>query len=457
MSNPAPPSNLLGSPRPISFSFADAELDRVQLKLDGTRLPSQPIVGGLQDPWQHGSELGKLRQLVDDWRRGNPHDSNGLPVGAEHQGVKNWWRSVEARLNEHQHYLVEVEGVTIHYQVYKPAPEPANTSKPVIPILFAHGWPGSFIEARPFALDLLNRTSPHRFQIIVPSLPGYGLSSQPPREHWTLADTARVFNTLMSGILGHTAYLAHGGDWGSIVARLLASYPECKLYHTNLMPPRPPLYALPVLGLRAAGLVSDGVLDRAMGLLGFDAHERMGLLRGLAYYSGGTAYAQINGTRPATLGYALLDNPVGILAYFLDKFQAWSDPRCPAFAATAAEADRASQVNDENILINAMVYHLTGTVHTSLLPYRESPDFFGDAGKIDKLTSAARAKPFGHSAFLYELAGGPRSWLAKYPVNLVFYRQHDRGGHFAALDNPAALADDVATFANEYWAAAGAP
>lgn len=416
----------VGTPRPIRIDFDSADLDRLQRKLDDARLPRSEITGGLT-PWEYGTDLAKLGQVLDDWRSGNPRDSRRQPVGAKGQGVKAWWKSVEAQLNAFPHYMVQIEGIDVHYQHFTSA-VPDDDGEAAIPLIFSHGWPGCFAEGFHFASKLVESKTP-RFEVIVPSLPGYGLSQAPLKKGWTLKDSARVFDTLMTSVLGFESYMAQGGDWGSLVTRFLANSRHCKMAHVNFAPPQPPLWSIPAMALEHSGY--KGAAPRALELLGYHPQEVLGVKRTFEYLDQGNAYTKIQGTQPSTLGYSLYDNPVGILSWILEKFHAWSDPRCPAFNESTTEASPHSFVNDHEILTTVMIYFLTNTIHTSFLPYKESMQLFQSPDW--KLWQAAKEKPFGYSNFPYELAAGPKSWLAKYRLNWQFYRMHDYGGHFAAL------------------------
>ncbi|KAN0061559.1 hypothetical protein ACQY0O_006406 [Thecaphora frezii] len=430
-----------GTPRATKVHFPEADLDRLQAKLDDARLPKTSIVANVADPWAYGTDLAKLNKVLSHWKAGNPEDCQQHPVGTSNQGVKAWWRSVEDKLNQYPHYEVEIEGITLHYQHFKPRSDAA--SMPAIPLLFSHGWPGSFTEAYHFAAKLIENRTP-AFEVIVPSLPGYGLSSQPPKEGWKLTDTARVFNTLMTSVLGFDSYMAQGGDWGTVVTWALATYPACKIYHTNFAPPTPPTWAYVAFALEKLGIGIDTVLS----LMGYSPEERFRLQRTQKYMTEGNGYVRIQRSKPATLGYALYDDPVGILSWLLEKFREWSDPGCPAFAEPG-KANSESQLTEENILIDVMIYYLTGSIHTSFLPYKESLGLFDTKGL--QMMKAVKDKPFGHSAFPYEILGGPRSWIPRSSFNLIHFRQHQYGGHFAALDNPQGLLEDVAEFANRHW------
>ncbi|SJX62047.1 related to Epoxide hydrolase 1 [Sporisorium reilianum f. sp. reilianum] len=417
----------VGRPRQIRIEFADADLDRLQRRLDDARLPDSEITGGIR-AWEYGTDLAKLRQVLDDWKSGNPKDGHRRPVGSSGQGVKAWWKSVESQLNRFPHFAVQIEGVQVHYQHFQSSIPDDQAGMPAIPLIFSHGWPGCFTEGFHFASKLVESRAP-RFEVVVPSLPGYGLSQAPLKKGWTLQDSARVFDTLMTSVLGFKSYMAQGGDWGSIVTRFLANSPHCKIAHLNFAPPEPPFWTIPVLALEHAGF--KGVAPKALRLLGYHPQEVHGIERTFAYLNQGNAYTKIQGTQPSTLGYGLYDNPVGILCWILEKYHAWSDPRCPAFNDSSKDAHPDSFVTDQEILTTVMVYYLTNTIHTSFLPYKESMHHFNSPDW--KVWQAANLKPFGFSNFPYELAAGPRSWLSKYKLDWQNYKMHDYGGHFAAL------------------------
>ncbi|PWN96918.1 alpha/beta-hydrolase [Tilletiopsis washingtonensis] len=422
--------------KPIRFEFPDATLERLARRLDDAHLPDTPIVPDAG--WKYGTELGKLKQILADWKSGAPARSDGSH--AEGGGVQKWWKGVEKRINRHPHFLVEIEGISVHYQIAK------SKDPDAVPLIFSHGWPGSFFEAD-LILDRLSAQSDKgtSFHVVVPSLPGYGLSGPPPRQGWTLQDTARVFDTLMTEVLGYKSYAAQGGDWGYAVTRFLANHPGCKAYHTNFIVPNPPMYASAIIAAEKVG--AKGLAARTMPWL-FSDFETGLVKRGLDYLDQGFGYYSIQSTKPASLGYGMHDSPVAVLSWFLDKFQGWSDPGAPAFAPKS-KADSSSGINDENLLINVTLYWLSGTIHTSFLPYKEMGGLMYQLGTDRKLTAPARDKPYGHSGFPYELAGSPKAWIPRCGLNLVFYRTHEKGGHFAALDNPEALADDVRDFFTE--------
>ncbi|CAD6886387.1 unnamed protein product [Tilletia laevis] len=466
-------------PTQITFGFPSSAIQRIASKVADARLPTEPILQGVG--WQYGSNLTKLRQLVGDWSMGNPAGSAAKSASSsgEGQGFEAWWQKIEAQINETaNHYLVEIEGLRIHFQMRK------SENPDAIPLLFSHGWPGSFYEAHRL-FPLLTGDSSPSFHLVAPSLPGYGLSSAPTKPDWTLLDTSRVLHKLMHNILGFSTYAAHGGDLGTMVTRGVARNPECTAFHSNFLPPtNMPIWATPAMALQFIGWNSS-VSDYSLGWLG-NPHEIRLLKSTIRYRKSGSAYGTEQGTKPATLGLALFDNPVGILSWFLQVFHEWSDPRAPAFhdghsharttdqlpgasvegdgvgrhgqssvrlgvSESSAPVNRDSAISDETILVNATIYALTDSIQTSFLPYYESEFMWPQIGRDKEWNRDIKGKPYGHSSFPYELAGGPRSWISRCGVNLVFYREHDQGGHFAALDNSEGLARDLKDFFNEHY------
>lgn len=373
----------------FKVAVGDELLDRLERRLQDTLLPDQDIIPDAE--WQYGTNLDKLKQLLEDWKTGKPKGSDGKPTSLAGNGVKEWWRNVEARMNRHPHYLTSIEGVKVHYQIARSA-DPA-----AIPLIFSHGWPGSFFEAD-LLLDELTRTDRPgpSFHVVVPSLPGYGFSDPPPRKGWKLSDTARLFNSLMVDVLKFPAYLAQGGDWGYVVTRYLALYPACKVFHTNFAPPNIPFYAKPLMLLEQSGW--KGIVSKAMTAMYYDPFEVHGVQRGIDYLTTGSGYFNIQSTKPATVGYGLHDSPVAVLSYLVEKFEIWSDPRCPAFCKPTDTPNRASGISDENILINTSLYVLTNSIHTSFLPYFESGGLFGPLAQDHKLTAASAQKPYGRES-----------------------------------------------------------
>lgn len=270
------------------------------------------------------------------------------------------------------------------------------------------------------------------YHVIVPSLPGYGLSDPPPAErNFTLDDATWVMDHLMSKTLGFTSYVAQGGDIGSFVARNLgARYQDCKAVHLNFSPATPP-----------PGANTDDL----------DEIDKSGLKRSEWVTTTAVAYAVMHATRPATSGLVLMSSPLALLAWIGEKFLDWTDPA--SFPHSPKSGDPASngekhpfsvELMDEAIA-GASLYYLAGCAHTCLYPYRESKKNVAASAASLPNTHISAPKILGYSSFPFDLMMAPKEWVAT-SGNLVFFKRHNKGGHFAALEQPAALLDDVNQF-----------
>lgn len=326
------------------------------------------------------------------------------------------WRQHEAYINTFPHFKAQVHDETlsstfdIHFvALFSPR-------KDAIPIVFLHGWPGSFLEFLPILEKLRSRYNsvPEDllYHLIVPSLPGYAFSSAPPTDkNFTTDDAARIFNRLLSSTdyLGFNAYVVQGGDVGARVGRMMAvQYPHCAAIHLNTSPMPAP----------------DGDLSSPINAL-----EQDGIRRGRQFVQTGSAYAQEHATRPATIGLVLSASPLALLAWIGEKFLEWTDIDPPLDA----------------ILESVSLYWLTNTPATSLWSYRQ---FFGPVAEshASPRWHIGDNKPFGFSWFRFELSPVPKAWVERTGDNLLFYRQHDKGGHFAAFELPELLWKDVEDF-----------
>ncbi|CAO2652562.1 Nn.00g008450.m01.CDS01 [Neocucurbitaria sp. VM-36] len=319
------------------------------------------------------------------------------------------WRKEEEHIKSFPNFKTKITdddgGV---YNVHFVALFSSNPS--AIPIAFFHGWPGSFMEFLPLLDILRKKYTPETlpYHLIVPSLPGFTLSSDPPLERdWKVADTSRIMHKLLLSLgFGSTGYLVQGGDIGSLVSRVIAAtYAECKGMHLNFM------------FIRYIETMSspDDEISEA---------ERKGLERLEAFKTVGHAYAQEHGTKPSTIGLVLSSSPIAQLAWIGEKFLAWSDP------STTPSID--------TILADITLYWLTECFPTSIYTYREEKKLL----HVDK--------PIGYSYFPYELAPVPRAWAEK-TGKVVFFKAHEKGGHFAALERPEQLWEDIEEYVKVAW------
>ncbi|EED23533.1 epoxide hydrolase, putative [Talaromyces stipitatus ATCC 10500] len=285
------------------------------------------------------------------------------------------------------------------------------------PIAFLHGWPGSFLEFLPLLSLFREKYEPTTlpYHLIVPSLPGYTFSSDLPADRdFTSPDAARILNQLMVNLGFGNGYVVQGGDVGSKIGRILgAKYDSCKAVHLNfagkLNPPK------------------DATED-------LSAVEQEGLKRAQWFGTYGTAYYFDHATRPSTISHILSTNPVALLIWIGERFRDWPDKRNPVPLRT--------------ILQEVTLYWLTDTFPRSIYTYRETypPPPVPPAQQPDQYIH----KPFGFSYFPQEVIPAPRSWVER-TGNLVFWKEHTKGGHFAALECPQELADDIVEFVEQVW------
>jgi len=322
------------------------------------------------------------------------------------------WRVHEAALNEELPQFtrdIEVDGfgtLNIHYVHQK------SRTVDAIPLLFVHGWPGSFIEARKIIPLLVETSSEHpSFHVVALSLPGYAFSEAPKKKGFALTQYAEVGNKLMLS-LGYNEYVTQGGDWGQTITCKIANLygnKHTKAWHTNLPfaePPHP--YKTPMLFL--SHLLFD-----------YTPAEKVGLERTIAFRSKGTGYFQEQCTKPQTLGYGLADSPVGLLAWIYEKLVSWTDEY---------------PWDDDEVLTWISIYWFSraGPAASLRIYYELSND---QAFSDPKPTTV----PIGYSYFPKDIFSFPRRWLRA--PNLVFESEHESGGHFAAHERPSELVSDL--------------
>ncbi len=383
--------------RPFAIEIPQADLDDMKRRVRETRLPEQETV----DDTSQGVRLQVIQALMKYWR--DEHD----------------WRGVEARLNGLPQFMTEIDGLDIHFIHVKSRHEGA------LPIIVTHGWPGSVIEQLKIVGPLTDPTmygasAEDAFDLVIPSLPGHGFSAKPEKPGWDPIRIARAWAELMRR-LGYDRYVAQGGDWGNAVTEQLALLqPEGLIgIHTN-MPATVPV------SIQAA----------------FDAHENppadldpeeRNAWDQLAFFDAhGLAYAQEMGNRPQTL-YALADSPVGLAAWMLDHDARSYDLIARVFAGGTEGLTR------DDVLDNASLYWLTNTAVSSARLYWESKlGFFAPKGVT---------LPTGVSVFPDEIYAAPRSWATKAYPNLIHFNRVEKGGHFAAWEQPELFSQEVrATF-----------
>jgi pimeloyl-ACP methyl ester carboxylesterase len=376
--------------QPFRYRATDKELADLKHRIKATKWPERE-----NDPTQ-GVHLDTIQKLAHYWA--NQHD----------------WRRAEANLNQYPQFITNIDGVDIHFIQVK------SKHSNALPIIVTHGWPGSIIEQLKIIGPLTDPTAyggtpADAFDVVIPSLPGYGFSGKPTVNGWDPQHIARAWAVLMQR-LGYTRYVAQGGDWGNAVTEQMALQRPTGLVaiHTN-MPATIPSEIAPLIpnGPEPAGL---------------NAEEKHAWDQLVDFYSNGLGYAQEMAGRPQTL-YALADSPVGLAAWIIDH-----DIRSYNLIADVFDGAKAGLTKDD-IVDNITLYWLTNTAVSSARLYRESKlAFFAPKGV---------PLPTGVSAFHDEIYQAPGSWTRKAYPHLVFYKRHDEGTHFAAWEQPQALTEDL--------------
>ena len=368
---------------PFTLAVPQADLDDLTARLARIRWPEREPVDG----WEQGVPLAAARSLVDHWQ--HRYD----------------WRRCEAALNAVGQFTTTIDGLKLHF-LHRRSPEPN-----ALPIVITHGWPGSVIE---FLKVIGPLTDPvahggraaDAFHVVCPSLPGYGLSER-PADRWGVPRIAAAWITLMKR-LGYDRFGAQGGDWGSAVTTAIGASgdPAVIGIHLNMLSVRP----------------TPEDIENAT------PAEKAALADLKRHVDKGTGYSKQQSTRPQTLGYGLTDSPVGQAMWIYEKFREWTD--CDGTPENALTRDE--------MLDDITLYWLTATATSSARLYYESFGAFG----TDKVTVHT-----GVSIFPKEIVRSSRRWAERQYTNIIHWNELDRGGHFAALEQPELFVDEVrATF-----------
>ncbi len=379
--------------RPFEVSFSDAELADLRNRINATRWPEKETV---TDSTQ-GVQLATIQNLARYW--GTDYD----------------WRKVEARLNSYPNFITEIDGLDIHFIHVRSKHENA------LPIIVTHGWPGSVVEQLKI-IDRLTDPTAHggsaedAFDVVIPSMPGYGFSGKPSSPGWTPQRIASAWAVLMRR-LGYTRYVAQGGDWGAIVTDQMGvqAPPELIGIHTNMAGAVPPE-------------VDGAAFTGAQPPSGLAADEKSAFDRLAFFYKYGLGYAMEMGNRPQTL-YGIADSPVALAAWIIDH-DIWSYHLITRVFDGATEG-----LTQDDILDNITLYWLTNTGVSSARLYWEN--------KIAFFAPKNVTIPVAVSAFPDDIDVPPKSWAEKAYSNLIFYNKHDKGGHFAAWEQPESLTADL--------------
>ncbi|WIM89241.1 alpha/beta fold hydrolase [Candidatus Mycobacterium wuenschmannii] len=364
--------------RPYRIDVPAAVLEDLQQRLARSRWPEAETV----DDWSQGIPLSYTRELASYWADG--YD----------------WRSREAALNTFDQYVTEIDGLDLHF-IHQRSPHEC-----ALPLVLTHGWPGSVVEFHKVIEPLVNPPSGRAedaFHVICPSLPGYGFSGKPTDTGWGVEKIAEAWETLV-GRIGYDRYGAQGGDWGAAVTTQIGrNGGRCVGIHLNMPIAKP---------------VKDAE---------FSEEDQQALAAYVEHRKWGTGYSKQQSTRPQTLGYGLVDSPVGQMAWVVEKFWAWAD----------CDGHPEKVLTKDELLDNVMMYWVTGSGASSARLYWESFNRFVSDGRVDL--------PTGVASFPKEILRTPRAWCEA-AYNITRWTTMPRGGHFAAFEQPDLFVDDVRAF-----------
>ncbi len=364
------------APRPFRLQVPDLAIADLKERLARTRWPDEPPL----EPWSTGTSLAYAKELCGYWRE------------------RFDWRAWEAKLNAFPQFIAQVSEIELHF-IHAPSKNPQ-----ALPLLLAHGWPGSVFEFH----KLIPLLTPH-FHVVAPSLPGYGLSFTPGQRRFGVEHIAQCFAELMNQ-LGYARFGVQGGDWGGSIATRMgyAHAAQVTGIHLNLLAVR-----------RDTKLVAP-------------TPEEQAYLKQLSHFlNEETGYQWIQGTRPQTLAYGLSDSPAGLAAWIAEKFRAWSD--CGGTIENAISRDE--------MLANISLYWFSGAIGSSFWPYyarRHGGWPVPEGGTVDV--------PAAYAEFPKEIIRPPRSLAQKMYSDIRRWTVMPKGGHFAALEQPELLAEDVTAF-----------
>jgi pimeloyl-ACP methyl ester carboxylesterase len=378
--------------RSFTLDVPQAELDHLRAKLALVRWPETETAGG----WTQGVPLQRAKSFIEYWR--TEYD----------------WRRCEAMLNGFGQFVTRLDGLDIHFLHVR------SRHADALPLVMTHGWPGSVIEFHKVIAPLTDPTAfggeaSDAFHLVLPSLPGYGFSAKPSAPGWNVERIAAAWTELMKR-LGYTRYVAQGGDWGAAVTTALAALKPAGLAaaHMNIVSARP------------KSLSREHATEEERRAL--DAMDR--------YHRSEIGYAMIQATRPQTLGYALADSPVGQAMWIYEKFQSWTD----------CDGEPENVLTRDEMLDDIMLYWLTNAAASSARLYWES------------LLRQRRVEvdlPVGFSVFPKELFLSPRHWAAEAFTNIQYWNEVERGGHFAAFEQPQLFVRELRACFRSFRSAAG--
>ena len=365
--------------RPYKINVADEEIERLKSRLEISRFPEKETT----DDWSQGAPLAYVKNITDYWL--NQYD----------------FKRLESRLNKYENLITEIDGVDIHFMHIKSSNADAK------PLLLTHGWPGSVVE---FLKVIEGLTEPQSlggrtedaFHLVIPSLPGFGFSGKPTSTGWGVDKIATAWVKLMEK-LGYRDYFAQGGDWGALVTSWVARHDQnCKGIHLNMVVVPPDSSASDLTDIEKKAL------------------------EGWQYYQDwDSGYSKQQSTRPQSIGYGLVDSPVGLAAWIIEKYWAWTD----------SNGDPENVLTKDEMLDNIMVYWLNAAGASSARIYWES---FGGGLGADPI-----ATPMGGTDFPREIFRTSERFAKNFYTGLFYWSVRESGGHFAAFEQPNVYIEEI--------------
>ncbi|WP_164856609.1 epoxide hydrolase family protein [Sinorhizobium meliloti] len=369
--------------RPFKAAIPQKDVDELRHRVRATRWPGMETVSDRSQ----GVQLKKFKPLVEYW--GSDYD----------------WRKGEKKLNSYPQFMTKIDGLDIHFIHVKSKHENA------LPLIMTHGWPGSVLELIKTIGPLTDPTAhggtpEDAFHVVMPSMPGYGFSEVPAETGWGPDRIGKAWHVLMTR-LGYDRYVSQGGDWGAVISDAMARQAPKGLLgiHTNMPATVPP---------EIAKALTNGEPAPA----GLSADEKVAYEQMNALYTKGAGYALMMVTRPQTLGYALTDSPVGLAAWYYDKFADW----------TYSGGDPERSLTRDEMLDDISLYWFTGTATSGARLYWEN--------NANNFNAVDISIPAAITVFPGEIYQAPKSWAEKAYHNLIYYNKVDKGGHFAAWEEP---------------------
>ncbi|MBB5187132.1 pimeloyl-ACP methyl ester carboxylesterase [Zhongshania antarctica] len=366
--------------KPFSVAIPQTQLDDLNARLANTRWPNAETV----DDWSQGAPLAAVKSLCEYWQ--HSYD----------------WRRCERELNQYPQFTTEIDGLDIHFLHIRSPHENA------LPMIMTHGWPGSILEFMKVIGPLTNPTAhggsaDDAFHLVIPSLPGYGFSGKPTGTGWGLERIAKAWINLMAR-LEYSEFVAQGGDWGSFVTSAIGQIhpPQCRAIHINMALAQPTEEDMASLSERDQKALADMKY----------------------YFDSDSGYAMIQKSRPQSIGYGLADSPAAQAAWIYEKFHRWTDNNGHPEDALSVE----------QMLDDISIYWLTNSAASSARLYWES---------FESIFSEPVSMPCGVSIFPKELFRPARKWAERIYQNLIHWNELDKGGHFAAFEQPEIFVNEV--------------